>query len=214
MAEAWIGAVGVAGGVIIGELLGAWRAHRSFASEKRWALFETRQSKLEQLYELCEQQRESYRQAYGKVFDALVGPGGSIGDLGRVPSVPWARVAMLVSIYAPTLIRAANRLRAACARFDAMLDVAGKERPYEASDPVIALTGEYQLLGDAYERFFAELADHAAALQRETMVEVARFRLTFRPRTEPLPESARPLPPPAPAEHSTPDAPPRSDSDG
>jgi hypothetical protein len=186
MEAAWIGVAGVVIGAILTELVGTIRARRTFAWEKSWALFETRRSKYEQLYEICEQQRESYRQAHSKVFDALLS-GSAPGDLGRLPSIPWARLAMLVSIYAPELAGSANRLHAACDRFGAVLGLWVIRRPQAsttAGDPVVTLMAEYQKLSDAYDEFVSQIAEQAAKLQGETISGLApfRFRLPLVPR--------------------------------
>lgn len=154
VSEAWIGVIGVGIGVVLNEILGMWRARRVFALEKRWSVFETARSKLEHLYELCEQQRESYRHAHATLFDALV-TGGAVGDLRSFPAVPWSRLAMLVTIYAPALTPDTNRLQAAGDRFGTEF-AAIRSHPREATD-ASDLVAEYQLLFDAYEEYMRKL---------------------------------------------------------
>ena len=90
-------------GVVVGGVIEWWRTRSTFRREKGWELNEERRRRLEHLYEALEEVVEGYNLAYAEMIMIL-----SSGQPPRLerprPKIPWARLRMLVNLYAPELM--------------------------------------------------------------------------------------------------------------
>lgn len=102
MDTAWIGAASALAGVAVTSAVDAWRARTSFRREKAWALFDDKRRRLEALYQALEEVRESYGLLYGHMWLETSAKEFSVARERSGP-IPWARLRMLVNLYAPDL---------------------------------------------------------------------------------------------------------------
>jgi hypothetical protein len=93
--------VSALGGVVVGGLLEGWRARSAFRREKVWERDRGTREHLEQVYEALEQVRECYGLSAGNVLRILAT--GQAGTNDQIAKVPWARLRVLVNLYAPEL---------------------------------------------------------------------------------------------------------------
>ena len=102
MNPAWIGVIGALGGVLVGAFAQWWLAQRTFKREKAWALNEEKRRRLEHLYEALEEVASAYGLSYGEALYTVGTQRAPPRDAPR-PKIPWARLKMLVNLYAPNL---------------------------------------------------------------------------------------------------------------
>jgi hypothetical protein len=103
MDNAWLGVVGALGGVLVGATAEAIRATWAFRREKIWASLGEQRLHLEAIYETLEELRDSYGQGVGGVMFAVTQ--GKMREGASDMKAPWARLRMLVHLYAPWLVK-------------------------------------------------------------------------------------------------------------
>lgn len=101
MDPAWIGAISALGGIVVGAGAETLRSQWAFKREKRWTVHDERRRHLEMVYEALEQLRESYGYGVGSTIRAV--RTGKLENHSGAPKAPWARLRMLVHLYAPGL---------------------------------------------------------------------------------------------------------------
>lgn len=179
--EAIFGFVGVLAGVLITSLSEALRATASFRREKSWDLVRERLDRLEQIYVATEEHREAFSAHHTGVLQQLIR-----GELNSSPGpkVPWARLRMLVNLYAPELRGELRTLGQEVEVFGRELGVAffGTGRAEaERKKQAVALTEAYIKLDATYDVFLASVSGLSGRVRDDiTMTAVASPQKWYR----------------------------------
>jgi hypothetical protein len=105
---ALIGALIALAGVVITQIAAVIRERRQFSREKGWRMYEDERANIERIYSVVEEFRESYSGSWVSTLKSL-GLGRLETDKG-IPIVPWAKLRMLIGLYAPEMNDALQRL--------------------------------------------------------------------------------------------------------
>lgn len=179
---AWAGLIGGLGGA----LLVSWGAYSrervQFRREKSWRLYEERLARLEQLFEWIEEVRAGYADTAFKIAHGL-SRGVAPTNL-HTKSLPWPKLRMLVSLYAPELATPLAEYQALGDRlshqFLDALDAIGKLGHAEQRAMALSLAAAKDTLNFSTDHLLGLVAQiaqhHRDQAQKATSTFFDRFR--------------------------------------
>lgn len=152
MDAAWIGLIGVLVGGLIASVGEFVRGRLMFRQEKRSEGLQERRRRLEELYEVIENHKELYTDFFGKALLRISGtepPKDSVKE-----KIPWGRLQMLVSLYAPELRPEMDRVHQAASKVgEVAARVITERSPDKANRQELGnrLVVDHKALSRAYE---------------------------------------------------------------
>jgi hypothetical protein len=176
---AWIGAISALGGVAVGSLAEWLRARAAFDRDKAWTVYEERRGRIEQIYELLEGMRKHYADAFTNgalAIGDLENTGAEVFAPTRHFTAPseediarWAKLRMVVHLYAPSYVQHLSDLDTAAARTSFAVQKA--EMHHALSRPDLQLRSELQTQYSELNRILDTMLNDLVAESRQITAE-------------------------------------------
>lgn len=166
---AWLGILGTVIGVVVGAIVQTLHARHAFSREKRWSIFTEQRERIEQIYVVVEEHRQGYASIFAAAISELQGEHLAL----PATRVPWARLRMLVALYAPEMESHMARLNEVGTTFGISAGevlTQGSMDAAERTRRLVELPNQFNELNAVYD---ALLRDLIVAAERLTKSQVA-----------------------------------------
>lgn len=167
----WGAAAALAGALVVG-VAEHLRSKAQFKRERWWLVYEDRRKRIEDIYLVVQEVRESYRRSVGPLLKSLAA--GKLEPFD-ISVVPWSRLELLVALYAPDLEAKARDVRQAGDQLGAVMAEVVVRRPNPRTDLKEhgdALLGAVGRLNAATNSLFTGLKAESSRLNSDVRAAV------------------------------------------